>query len=81
MAIGTHIPKLQQITLHFYFIQKENVSVRVRKGASDLKTLSQNKEKKWQPTPMFLPGESQGWGSLVGCHLWDLTESDTTDAT
>ena len=26
--------------------------------------------RKWQPTPVFLPGESQGWGSLVGCHLW-----------
>ena len=26
--------------------------------------------RKWQPTPLFLPGESQGWGSLVGCHLW-----------
>ena len=25
---------------------------------------------KWQPTPVFLPGESQGQGSLVGCHLW-----------
>ena len=25
--------------------------------------------RKWQPTPMFLPGEFQGWGSLVGCHL------------
>ena len=25
--------------------------------------------KKWQPTPVFLPGESQGWGSLVGCCL------------
>ena len=24
--------------------------------------------RKWQPTPVFLPGESQGWGSLVGCH-------------
>ena len=24
----------------------------------------------WQPTPVFLPGESQGWGSLVGCCLW-----------
>ena len=31
---------------------------------------------KWQPTPVFLPGESQGWGSLVGCHLWGRTESD-----
>ena len=26
--------------------------------------------KKWQPTPVFLPGESQGRGSLVGCCLW-----------
>ena len=35
--------------------------------------------KKWQPTPMFLPGESQGRGSLVGCRLWGRTESDTTE--
>ena len=26
--------------------------------------------RKWQPTPVFLPGEPQGWGSLVGCRLW-----------
>ena len=38
-------------------------------------------EKKWQPTPVFLPGESQGQGSLVGCHLWGRTESDTTEVT
>ena len=37
--------------------------------------------RKWQPTPVFLPGESQGWGSLVGCRLWGHTESDTTEAT
>jgi len=37
--------------------------------------------RKWQPTPVFLPGESQGQGSLVGCRLWGCTESDTTDAT
>ena len=35
--------------------------------------------RKWQPTPMFLPGESQGQGSLVGCRLWGRTESDTTE--
>ena len=35
--------------------------------------------RKWQPTPVFLPGESQGRGSLVGCHLCDHTESDTTE--
>ena len=37
--------------------------------------------RKWQPPPVFLPGESQGRGSLVGCHLWGRTESDTTEAT
>ena len=37
--------------------------------------------RKWQPTPMFLPGESRGWGSLVDCHLWGRTESDTIEAT
>ena len=26
--------------------------------------------RQWQPTPVFLPGESQGLGSLVGCRLW-----------
>ena len=35
----------------------------------------------WQPTPVFLPGESQGQGSLVGCRLWGRTESDTTEVT
>ena len=37
--------------------------------------------RKWQPTPVFLPGESQGRGSLVGCCLWGRTESDMTEAT
>ena len=35
--------------------------------------------RQWQPTPVFLPGESQGRGSLVGCCLWGRTESDTTE--
>ena len=37
--------------------------------------------RKWQPTPVFLPGESQGQGNLVGCSLWGRTESDMTEAT
>ena len=37
--------------------------------------------RQWQPTPVFLPGESQGQGSLVGCCLWGRTESDTTEVT
>ena len=37
--------------------------------------------RKWQPTTVFLLGESQGRGSLVGCCLWGRTEQDTTEAT
>ena len=35
--------------------------------------------RKWQPTPVFLPGESHGQRSLVGCRLWGRTGSDTTE--
>ena len=35
--------------------------------------------RKWQPSPVFLPGESQGRGRLVGCGLWGHTESDPTE--
>ena len=37
--------------------------------------------RKWQPTPVFLPGESQGLGSLVGWRLRGRTELDTTEVT
>ena len=35
--------------------------------------------RKWHPTPVFLPGESHGWRSLVGYSPWGLKESDTTE--
>ena len=38
-----------------------------------------HRRRKWQPTPVFLPGESQGRESLMGCRLW--AESDMTEAT
>ena len=37
--------------------------------------------RKWQPTPVFWPGESQGQRRLLGCHLWGRTESDMIDST
>ena len=37
--------------------------------------------RKWQPTPVFLPGESRGQSSLVGCCPWGRTELDTTEVT
>ena len=40
-----------------------------------------SRRRQWQPTPVLLPGKSQGWRGLVGCHLWGCPESDTTEAT
>ena len=56
------------------------------KGGQDWATslslfTSMHWRRKWQPTPVFLPGESRGRGSLVGCRLWGRTESDTTAVT
>ena len=58
-------------------------SLRVRHGwATSLSLFTfMHWRRKWQPTSVFLPGESQGWGSLVGCRLWGRTESDTTEVT
>ena len=54
-----------------------------RKATTNLDSAlkSRDRRRKWQPTPVFLPGESQGRGSLVGCRLWGRTESDMTEAT
>ena len=57
---------------------------RVAQSWTRLKQLSMHActgEGNGKPTPVFLPGESQGRGSLVGCRLWGRTESDTTEAT
>ena len=35
--------------------------------------------KKWQSTPVFLPGKSHGQRSLVGYSIWGYKESDTTE--
>ena len=58
-------------------------SLRVRDDSATSLSLStfMHWRRKWQPTPVFLPGESQGRGSLVGCRLWGHTESDTTEVT
>ena len=38
-----------------------------------------NWRRKWQPTPVLLPGKSHGWRSLVGCSPWGHQESDMTE--
>ena len=35
--------------------------------------------RKWEPTPVFLPGKSHGWRSLVGYSSWGCKESDMTE--
>ena len=35
--------------------------------------------RQWHPTPVLLPGKSNGWKSLVGCSPWDRSELDTTE--
>ena len=54
---------------------------RSRTQLSDFTFTFMHWRRKWQPTPVFLPGESQGQGSLVGYRLWGRTGSDTTEAT
>ena len=40
-----------------------------------------SRRRQWHPTPVFLPGESQGRGSMEACRVWGRTESDTTEVT
>ena len=42
-------------------------------------SMSRHWRRKWQPTPVFLPGKSHGWRSLGGCSPWGRKESDTTE--
>ena len=51
------------------------------RGRQESDTTFMHWRRKRQPTPVLLPGESQGQRSLVGCRLCGRTESDTTEAT
>ena len=62
-------------TKHFHVIDNYNKEIRASLNEQLIFTV------KWQPTPVFLPGESQGRGSLVGYRLWGCTESDMTEVT
>ena len=53
----------------------------LQKGDSTLKHSVNLSEKEMATHSRFLPGEFQGQRSLVGCHLWGHTESDTTEVT
>ena len=53
----------------------------VAKSQTRLSDFTFTRWRRWQPTPVFLPGESQGQVSLVSYRLWGRTESDTTEVT
>ena len=58
-----------------------NKNTKCRTMTQGVTQYSQNSPEKRKATSVFLPGESQGRGSLVGCRLWGRTELDTTEAT
>ena len=85
-VIGT-LYSLNQRSLYAAFSpiarQHEPEDQGLKVGTSSLNIIP-NKQlgrRKWQPAPVFLPGESQGWRILVSCHLWGCTESDMTEVT
>ena len=72
-----------EIRLIIYFAAKDGEVLYSQQKQDWELTVAQimNRRRHWQPTPVFLPAESQGWGSLVGSRLWGHTELDTTEAT
>ena len=74
----TNIVKLLLIQFHIVWILSVFSQCRV---SESLFMHTMHWRRKWRPTPVFLPGESQGRRSLVGCRLWGRTEADTTEAT
>ena len=75
MYVIGELKKMCSFPLHFYLVKILPLTLIFEyKQRRDWR-------RKWQPTPVFLPRESQGWGSLVGCRLQGCTESDPTEAT
>ena len=74
------------IYLHFMFIYGASL---VAQTVKNLPTMRETQvpslgredplEKEWQPTPVYLPGESHGQRSLVGYSPWDCKELDTDE--
>ena len=50
-----------------------------RKGLKKKKSQHLQRRRQWHPTPILLPGKSQGQRSLVGYSPWALEESDMTE--
>ena len=75
------LPTIQESTLHVDMTKWSIPKSDWFFAAKDGEALYSQGRRQWQSTPVFLPGESQGWGSLVGCHLLGHTETDTAEVT
>ena len=58
---------------HLFMIKKKKNTPESR-NRRNIPQHKKSHRRKWQPTPVFLPGESQGWRRLVDCRLWGRTE-------
>ena len=61
----------------FFWIASSHITI--THTPSIVMTSLTNWRRKWQPTPLFLPGESHGERSLVGYSPWGRKELDTTE--
>ena len=77
---GHHQMVNNEIRLIIFFAAKDGEGLYSQQKQDQDTFTFMHWRRKWQPTPVFLPGESQGRGSLVG-HLWGHRESDTTEET
>ena len=77
------LEKISGLTFMRKLIERGTVATHFRQSQVMTLTIHEHTSwrRKWQPTPVFLPGESQGRGSLMGCRLWGRTKSNTTEAT
>ena len=74
--------KLKSDSLYIFYLLSVGIrEFQIGMVSPVLFSISVDWRRKWQPTPVFLLGESQGQRSLLGCCLWGRTESDTTDVT
>ena len=62
-----------------WWLRLSSVRLQCRRPRFDPWVEKVPQRRKWQPTPVLLPGKSQGWRGLVGCSPWGLKESDTTE--
>ena len=78
-ACGADAVQPQRIPGVYWWLRWEIICLHVRRPGFDPWVRKIPWSRAWQPTPLFLPGESHGQRSLAGCSPWDHNESVTTE--